>query len=184
MKYSAVFLIVFTVLFSSEARAGEFEDQIRKLYADQAEIMSQREIDIPAILNFTGKYYADDIVMKTNLLNTNTGKTDISTTTKKQMLAMIPEEYKRTFNNRMEISIGELSLEGGPWHAVVKYDSKYEARLRMVDTIGRHFERPLYVYFKCEEALDRSARGWPQITASDCKGAMKYGDVEYKSWHD
>ena len=184
MKFIIWLLFAVIFLTLSQARAGEFEDQIRKLYADQTEMMSRKEIDIPEMLGFTDKYYAEDIKMTTSLLNTNTGKTDISTMTKAQMLDQIPGQYARTVNNRTEMNISQLSLKDGPWHAVVKYEMKYEAGLKLMDKMGRHYERPMHLYSLCVEELQRSARGWPQITESDCKGAVKYGDVKYKSWHD
>ena len=184
MKNFLLFLTVIVFLHCSPAQATEFEDQVRKIYGDLTALMNQNEIDIPAMVEFSKKYYADDIKMAVSILDAGTGKTDVSAMNKARMIDMIPGNYAQTTGNHAEINISGLSFEKGPWHALARYEMKYETRLQMVDKIGRHFERPMHLYYKCEDELQRSARGYPQITESDCKGAVLYGDIKYTAWHE
>lgn len=182
-KFLSLFVLIIC-LNSTAARATEFEDQVRKIYSDLSALMNRNEIDIPAVIEFSKKYYADDVSLTVSILDAITKNTDVSTINKAQMIDRIHGNYAQAYGNHTEINISSLSFDRGPWHALVRYEMKYEARLKLVDKIGRHFERPVHRYYKCEDELQRSARGYPQVTESDCKGAVLYGDIKYTAWHE
>lgn len=178
-----VISIFFLIISCAPARAEEFEDQVHKIYADLAALMSGREIDIPAMMEFTDKYNADDLRSHSDLLNVNSGKREESVISKKEMLAMIPANYGKMIHNQAEIEIRKYSATG-PWRATVEYEMKYRAEIRLKDRIGRNFTSAMHLYSECTDELQRSAKGYPQVTLSRCRGAVSYGSPHYKSWHD
>gem|GEM_PF-4201032 len=172
------------MITSAPVHASEFTDDVRKIYADMAEDLSAREIDIPAVLEFTKKYYADDVTINTSVMDTRSGEVFETIRTKEGLLEDIPQNYSYASDSEAEFIISDLMLKGGPWHAIVQYEIKYKADLNLEDRIGRHFVQTMHLYSKCEDELYRSALGHPQITASDCTGAAHYTDPKYVSWHD
>lgn len=183
MKKHIALFIVSLILFSASARAEEFESQVRKIYADLAALMSESQIDIPAMIEFTDKYNADDLQSYSDLLNVNSRKKKESVLSKKDILTMIPENYVRMTANHADLTIIKYTPTG-PWSATVAYEMKYRADMKLKDSIDRIFVSAMHLYSECVDELQRSARGYPQITRSRCRGAVSYGSPRYKSWHD
>lgn len=182
MKCIAVFIFVL-MISCVPAWADEFEDQVRKIYVDLAALMSENEIDIPALMEFTDKYNADDLKSYSDLLHAKSGKWEDAVFSKKEILAAIPVNYGKMIRNHADIEIKKY-IPVGPWSATVEYEMKYQSEIKLKDRIGRNFTSVMHLYTTCTDALHRSAKGYPQIARSHCRGAVSYGLPRYKSWHE